>query len=287
MTRHFRFSLMIVLYGLAPALDTALLLSAGAHQGLPNSLRRLRKLAIGVAEKDESCYYPGVRIFPGRVAEIQIDHQGNTGARIVCPPAAVPAPGQYLLGRATVDDEAVLAVPLFLARPTEGGFLAAPCVPVTWNPGTVLELRGILGNGFKPPKSLSRLALAAFGETPARLLALAQSALEQNLDVALFTNSTVPLLPTSVEIQPVSALPGALTWADFLALDLPGDLLPRLRSLLGVSAASLPCPAQALVLTPMPCGALAECGVCAVPARRGWKLACKDGPVFDLEELEW
>jgi hypothetical protein len=43
--------------------------------------------------------------------------------------------------------------------------------------------------------------------------------------------------------------------------------------------------AQALVITPMPCGGIAECGVCAVTARRGWKLACKDGPVFDLTEL--
>jgi NAD(P)H-flavin reductase len=40
-----------------------------------------------------------------------------------------------------------------------------------------------------------------------------------------------------------------------------------------------------LVVAPMPCGGLAECGVCAVTTRRGWKLACKDGPVFDLGEL--
>jgi NAD(P)H-flavin reductase len=37
----------------------------------------------------------------------------------------------------------------------------------------------------------------------------------------------------------------------------------------------------------MPCSGLADCGVCAVPARRGYKLACKDGPVFDLDELDW
>jgi len=43
--------------------------------------------------------------------------------------------------------------------------------------------------------------------------------------------------------------------------------------------------AQVLVVTPMPCGGLAECGVCAFTTRRGWKMACKDGPVFDLSEL--
>ena len=44
-------------------------------------------------------------------------------------------------------------------------------------------------------------------------------------------------------------------------------------------------PAQALVLGPMPCGGLADCGVCAVTTRSDWKLACKEGPVFDLEEI--
>jgi NAD(P)H-flavin reductase len=40
-----------------------------------------------------------------------------------------------------------------------------------------------------------------------------------------------------------------------------------------------------LLRTQMPCGALAECGVCAVRTRGGWKMACKDGPVFDWREL--
>ena len=35
----------------------------------------------------------------------------------------------------------------------------------------------------------------------------------------------------------------------------------------------------------MPCGGAAECGICAVPFGRGWKLACKDGPVFELNPL--
>jgi dihydroorotate dehydrogenase electron transfer subunit len=44
---------------------------------------------------------------------------------------------------------------------------------------------------------------------------------------------------------------------------------------------------KALVMTPIPCGGIAECGACAVPAHRGWKLACRDGPVFNLNELAW
>jgi dihydroorotate dehydrogenase electron transfer subunit len=50
----------------------------------------------------------------------------------------------------------------------------------------------------------------------------------------------------------------------------------------------LPCPAQVLVTSPMPCGGIAECGVCALPLRKkGYVLTCKDGPVFNLNQLRW
>jgi hypothetical protein len=95
-------------------------------------------------------------------------------------------------------------------------------------------------------------------------------------------------LPAAVEVYPLSELPQALAWADFLALDLPLPSLPSLRGRLNLQGSRrLPCPAQALLDLPMPCGGAADCGVCAVHTRTGWKLACREGPVFNLEELEW
>jgi hypothetical protein len=48
----------------------------------------------------------------------------------------------------------------------------------------------------------------------------------------------------------------------------------------------MPCPAQALVLMPMPCGALGSCGVCALTDSKGQiMLACEDGPVFEWDRL--
>ena len=43
--------------------------------------------------------------------------------------------------------------------------------------------------------------------------------------------------------------------------------------------------AQVLLHTPVPCGGVAECGVCAVTLRSGWALACREGPVFALSEV--
>jgi hypothetical protein len=137
------------------------------------------------------------------------------------------------------------------------------------------------------------MALVGLGDTTARLAPLIPAALGQEAAVALFSDAPLPArLPSSVEAYPLSALSELLNWADFIAIDLPLAALPDLRSRLGLSASMdhnlhLHCPAQALVLAPMPCGGLAECGVCAVPAQHGWKLACSDGPVFNLHEIAW
>ncbi len=106
--------------------------------------------------------------------------------------------------------------------------------------------------------------------------------------MTLFTDLTLPRLPAAVEVSPLASLKEAMDWPDFMALDVPLTRLAELRDVLGLSNGDgLPCPAQVLVTTPMPCAGMAQCGACAVPARRGWKLACEDGPVFDLNILKW
>ncbi len=184
----------------------------------------------------------------------------------------------------------MLGTAVFRAAGNEAasGFLAAPPIPLSWEPGSPLMLRGPLGKGFNLPAYVKRLALVAMGETAERLLPLAEPGPGQNRDIALVSEAPLPSLLASIEIHSLKTLPEVLAWADFLALDLPLEALPGLRAVLGLEAGrNLPCPSQALILAPMPCAGLAECGACAVPARRGWKLACADGPVFDLHELDW
>lgn len=229
-----------------------------------------------------------MRTYPGQVLETRLDTAGAASAWISCPTAAVPTPGQYVLAWAPEDKQAPLATTLFAAETSDQGFLAVPPLPPCWQPGTLLELRGPLGHGFNVPVPIRRLALAALGDTLARLLPLIPPSLAQDTAVALFTDRPLPFAPAALEIYPVQDLPGAIAWADFLALDLPANKLAGLRQELCLKPGELlPCPTQALILTEMPCGGLADCGVCALPAPRKWKLACKDGPVFDLHTLEW
>lgn len=225
---------------------------------------------------------------PGLIQEIILSPDGQQSAWIACSPTSLPGPGQYLSAWAQDDPLAPLATTLFAAELLEDRFLALPPLPAFWQPGTRLALRGPLGRGFNLPESAPRVALAALGESCERLIPLARQALQRGSAVALFTDAWLPALPAALEANPLSNLPEAAPWADYLALDFNSATLPQLRKMLGLQPGDrLACPAQALYFVDMPCAGLAACGVCWAPARRGLLHTCNDGPVFALDELEW
>lgn len=80
--------------------------------------------------------------------------------------------------------------------------------------------------------------------------------------------------------MPLALLAEAAGWADYLALDMPRSAVQSIPNLF--HSAQVNGRAQILLSAPMPCGGRGDCGVCAVTVKRGYKLICKDGPVFDL-----
>lgn len=222
-----------------------------------------------------------------RVLEVTAGDAAGRAVRLACPARAVPAAGRYLAAWNPQAPGTPLAHPLFLSVSHSDGFLTAPPVPLDWEPGSQLELRGPLGRGFKLAPAVRRLALAVLGDTSARLRPLMEAVLQQRGSVALFTDAAITALPVAVEINPLRVLADGVEWADFLALDLPAGRVPDLRELLKpeMERGRFPCPAQALVTLPMPCSGMGECGACAVLVRRSWRLACQDGPVFPLQDL--
>ncbi len=224
----------------------------------------------------------------GHVQEIVWGPEGLQAAWITCPPTSLPAPGQYLSAWSPEEPLAPLAATLFAGEILSDRFLALPPLPSSWQPGTQLALRGPLGHGFDPPETSRRIALAALGQSCRRLIPLALQMLERGSAVALFTDAWFPPLPAALEANPLNHLSEALPWADFLAVEVDRTTLSRLRKGLGLHPADrLPVPAQALYLADMPCAGLAACGACWTPARRGLLYACSDGPVFNLDDLEW
>lgn len=211
---------------------------------------------------------------------------GEDGGRLVCPKALQPAPGQYLLASASAPCEPI-AQALFPAGLRGETLEIAPPIPPAWQPGTFLRLRGPLGNGFNLPRSARHVVLASRGCSAFLLMPLVQLALSQGAEVTFVSADPPTRLPQEVEILPPELLAETLPWADYLAAAFPLAELAEFRRQAGLNIhLRFPCLAEALILTPLPCSGLASCGACAVPTRHGWKLACEDGPIFNLNELE-
>jgi hypothetical protein len=217
----------------------------------------------------------------GQLSEVYLD----SCARIICPPDLVPAPGQYILAHARGSD-APLAVPVFFSDSAPNGFRSAPYLPLSWIPGTQLDLRGPLGHGFSIPAFARKVALIAFDEPPARLRGLINIAIKQEAEVVLVCDTSVDDVPEAVEVQPLQAMNDIYQWADYVAFDVERENLNQLWEMLGKgNQAKGLRETQVLVRAPMPCGALAECGICALTVRHEWKMICKDGPVFELNSI--
>lgn len=228
----------------------------------------------------------------GQVVELILEN-GFHHARISCAGNLIPSPGQYLLA-GTASQSDLLPVSLFSTESAaESGnmpplryFIACAPIPENWTPGTELTLRGPLGHGFTLPPSARKVALVAFDDSPARLQGLMRSALKQEAAVVLVCDSNESHLPDEVEVQPLSALGEIITWADYVGFDVARENLRELKEMIGSqNQISVKGDAQVLVRTTMPCGGVAECGVCAVTLKSGLKMACNDGPVFDWGEL--
>jgi len=218
------------------------------------------------------------------LVEIHLEN-GLTGGQILCPPELIPAPGQYLMAHDPASGSP-LPVPIFKAGSLRHGFTIAPPIPDTWKPDTKISIRGPLGHGYDLPVSSRQVALVAVDGNPYRLLPLVDLALRQHAAVTLLSDTVPTDLPVEVEVQPLTMLPEATRWSDYLAMDVMRESLPELREMFDINEQVLTVKdAQVLVLTPIPCGKMAECGVCAVNLNKGWKMACKDGPVFRLRDL--
>jgi dihydroorotate dehydrogenase electron transfer subunit len=210
-----------------------------------------------------------------------------------------------------------LRAPLFPAHLDQEGFdvLVAPDHPAAaLHPGTHLNLIGPLGQGYELPDGAPHVLLVADVPHLPTLLPLTRErpgpAERPGTSVALLLAATtagdlypIHLLPPSLEVQiatddgsvghagsVLDLLPDMVGWADCICIATDPKLYPEMAEVLREGRLMPPraverhCFAQALVVPPMPCG-VGACRGCAVSTVRALKLACTDGPVFDLLRL--
>jgi dihydroorotate dehydrogenase electron transfer subunit len=177
------------------------------------------------------------------------------------------------------------------------------------HPGDQLDVIGPLGRPIVPAPTTGSLLLVGAGRGLPALLLLAREATARSAAVTLLAGAihrdALPppfLLPSAIEYQSVVGMPvanvrlsgagaqattleGAIRWADQLFVALPADALEPLRE--RVRSARMRWDrgfAQVVADVPLACGSGA-CGVCAVTLRKGVRLACVDGPAFDLRDM--
>jgi dihydroorotate dehydrogenase electron transfer subunit len=222
-------------------------------------------------------------------------------------------PGRFVLA----DLGGYLRTPLFPAfLDTSGSDTAAfdvlvpPDHPLAiLQPDGNVSLIGPLGHGFDPPSTARRLLLVASSAHLGALLPLTTQKPEGSespgFSIALLLSAPtaanlypVQLLPPTLEVHVVTAdgscghrgstpelFPDLARWADCICIAGDPAIYPQLAEIVReVHVAPGRGFAQALVMPPLACG-VGACQGCAVPVAHGTRLACIEGPVFDLLEL--
>ena len=195
-------------------------------------------------------------------------------------------PGQFLQVMSAEDGE-LLPTILYPCGMLGSSRLFSGDLPKSWQPGVEIHFRGPRGNGFHLPPLARRVAFTSLDFTSLNpLLPLADEALNNGAEVTVVSEKCLTNLAAEVEVLPLSELHQIKEWSDYLAAMIPARKITEFQRALEVQiGTNTNSQIEVLVQTPIICDEVSGCGACAVNTSRGWKLACKDGPVFSLDEL--
>jgi len=229
-------------------------------------------------------------------------------------PQIAPAiqPGQFAMINCGEGFECLLRRPLSihqLADSTKCAFLFAVVGKGTYwlsqrKAGDKIDLLGPLGNGYHIHPASHNLLLVAGGIGIAPLHLLAQEALSRGCSVTLLLGASTAaqlypreLLPTGAELITTTE-DGTAGKKGMITALLP-DFIDRADQVFACGPISMyrdmaaqnqhlshSKPAQISLEVRMGCG-LGICYGCTVKTKRGLKQVCRDGPVFDLEDILW
>ena len=226
--------------------------------------------------------------------------------------ASMAQPGQFVMVRCGEGTEYMLRRPLSIHQLSDNVKLAL--LFTVMGKGThwlsrcqasdTIDLLGPLGNGYSIHPATHNLLLVAGGIGIAPLGFVAQEALNKRHSVTLLLGA-----PTSRQLYPEHLLPPGIkpvtTTEDGTAgrkgmvTDLIPDFIDRADQVFACGPVTMyqdmyaqreerlkSKPVQVSLEVRMGCG-LGACYSCTVKTRSGLRQVCKDGPVFDLEDILW
>jgi dihydroorotate dehydrogenase electron transfer subunit len=168
--------------------------------------------------------------------------------------------------------------------------------------GEKLDLLGPLGNGFSVQPASKKLLLAAGGIGIAPLVFLAQKALRDGRFIKLILGARTKdglypreLLPEGIETlittedgsdgekgKVTDALPGYVDWADQIYTCGPLAMYQSIAKQRNKWKGKAP--VQVSLEVRIGCG-IGACFGCSIKTKNGMKQVCRDGPVFNLDEV--
>lgn len=203
---------------------------------------------------------------------------------IILQSTTIAGPGQYFQV-CDAGDDLLLPTVLHACRVEGNSVLLCGEILRHWLPGTELHLRGPRGKGFHLPPLAKKVALTTLDRSSLNpLMPVADLALQMGAEVTLLTNRPLTDLPAEIEVLSLDDLETVKDWADYIAAVSTYENLPALQRKMAVSSGNTLL-VEVLVDTPMICAEGSACGACAVQTHKGWRLVCKDGPVFRLDDL--
>jgi len=225
--------------------------------------------------------------------------------------ASIAQPGQFAMVRCGEGSEHPLRRPLSIHRRDNNklAFLFSVVGKGThWlaqcQAGNNIDLLGPLGNGYSIQPGSHNLLLLAGGIGIAPLCFLAEEALNQGCSVTLLLGASTAtqlypghLLPAQAELVITTEdgtagregmitdfLPDFAGWADQIfacgPISMYHTMATQSQQLLKVKSAQISLEVR------MGCG-LGVCYGCTVKTKSGLKQVCKDGPIFNLEDILW
>jgi dihydroorotate dehydrogenase electron transfer subunit len=223
--------------------------------------------------------------------------------------ASLAQAGQFVMVRCGEEEEYQLRRPLSIHQREDKSLVLLFTVVgkgTQWlsqcQAGDKLDLVGPLGNGFAIHPGSHNLLLVAGGIGIAPLVFLAQQALNQGCSVTLLLGA-----PTTSQLYPQHFLPPEVRLVTTTEDGTAGrkgmitDLLPDFTSGADQVFACGPTPmyqsmakqkslknkpVQISLEVRMGCG-LGICYGCTVKTKSGLRQVCKDGPIFDLNDILW
>lgn len=221
--------------------------------------------------------------FQATVRSVGLGASGRRTAQIELSTGPQLQPGQALLAYPLQTPETALRYTLYPSELSVTRFRVRLPRGSRWEPGDLLDLWGPIGSGFSPPDQARRWLLTALDSGFDMLLPLLEMGRERGSSIAVLGRAPTDALPPEVEV--LRDPEEALAWAEYLGMVATRASLAAVRSVLGLDPGMQPGPpAEVLIADELPCG-FGACGACPVKINAGWGWACKDGPVFSLDDL--